>query len=684
MRVTAMDLGTSNTCVTRCLGDTGGPVEVLRPEGWQHAALGGAIPSLVLYKDDQPFLIGAAAEYEYGEAGEKARARYTLRSQFKPDIAVREEARQWMVDFLRLLASRVSIEGRILVGIPCQAENHYQQVLRRCLHEAGWEQAQFLREPMGAIIHYIASGAVPPSLAARGVLTVDFGGGTCDLALLRRADVVARHGDMLYGGRLFDDLFYQLLLKYNAGLEKQLRAEGNSYYVHWVACRRAKEDFSAAMRADRTSPVTVRVRWSRWDGEASRECSAYIEQLTWEDFLTAAGAYAASPELLASLGEHSQWAGHSLRAQGLLAGKKVDLVAWFDDVLLGVLGAARQDAAGQEGEGGHPISPLADLPLVLLTGGSSAWPFVEDTVRQTLGGRVRVLLGDEPYADIAKGLAQYHVLAEHLREGRSALQAELPAFMEERIRRRAIRRTLESGSDKLLEELAEFLRSVILLPQFRHYRDQGGSLQKLIQGIATAMQGQDARVRELLDEGMRLLARRVVEECRAELKLWFHEKGIPIVPERLEQTWLGLEMDNFLTRMAGKLGDTTFEQGRQATAYTALLAAPGLAALAASGTPLMAVAVGVGGLVVMKIFNLDRWVADKALLLPVPGFVRRRLFAEDRLQSLSEEQLLAFGKAFKEQILEEWGLAEGRILAEAARVAGDEIAALDILNITPA
>ena len=65
-------------------------------------------------------------------------------------------------------------------------------------------------------------------------------------AVLRKAAVVARSGDMLYGGRLFDDLFYQLLLERNPGLSAQLEREGNARHVHWLACRRAKEDFSDA------------------------------------------------------------------------------------------------------------------------------------------------------------------------------------------------------------------------------------------------------------------------------------------------------------------------------------------------------------------------------------------------------------------------------------------------------
>ncbi len=670
MRITAMDLGTSNTCIAN---SEQGQVSIVRPEGWHNAALGGTVPTLILYKNSEPFLIGAAAEYEFGEAKADEKKNYSLYSQFKPDIAVRDDAKMRMIDFLRLLRSRVNPYERILVGIPSQAENHYQQTLRACLKETGWDSAQFLREPVGAVLHYIAKGVLPPSLAARGVLTVDFGGGTCDLAYLRRADVVGRHGDMLYGGRLFDDLFYQILLEYNPELEGRLVKENNDYYVHWVACRRAKEEFSAAMNEDRAKSVTVRVRWSYFDGGSVQECAAYIEDFTWEKFLDRAGSYVASPEFLSTLMEHGQRTGLSNRGIGLLEGKRVDLVSWFEDILRETLNATRQENN----------SPLADMPLVLLTGGSSAWPFVQDIVLQTLGARTKLLLGDEPYADIAKGLAQYTMLAEHLREGRAALQEELPSFMEERIRRKAIHKTLEQGSEELLSEIGDFLRHVILLPEFRRYRNEGGAVVKLMEGIALSMLKEEKRIRHLLDDAMNRMGRKIVDACRTELKNWFREKGIPIVPERLEQTWLALEMDAFINRMAEELGKSTLSQDRSAAELATMIAGPGLAALAASGAPITAMTIGISGLVLMKVFKLDSWVVEKVLYVPIPPILRRRLFREARLEKLCIEQVNAFGKDFKTHILEQWKASEGRVLAEAARVAGEEIEALDILNITP-
>lgn len=680
--VTAMDLGTSNTCVARWTAvdagsETSGTagLSVLRPEGWQNPALGGAIPSLVLYKDQLPFLIGAAAELEFGEASPTEKSHYTLRARFKPDIAAHDDARQWMLDFLRLLRSRVQVQGKTLVGIPCQAENHYQQVLRQCLAQTGWEEVRFLREPMGALVHYIASGVLPPSLAAQGVLTVDFGGGTCDLAVMRRADVLSWHGDMLYGGRLFDDLFYQLLLERNPQLQARLEQEGNAYYVHWVASRRAKEDFSSAMARDRLQAITVRTRWSRFDGHTVQEQSAYIENLSWQDFLLRAGEYQASPSLRESLQEHSRRAGLSSQAQGLLEGKKVDLISWFEHIL-------SQSLQQNSTEAGNMHYAQRLPPAVLLTGGSSAWPFVEDLVRQNMGEGVRILRGDEPYADIAKGLAQYHMLAQRLSTGRAALQQELSMFMEQRIAKRAVHTNLDAGITRLLEECAVFLRTVVLMPEFIRYRQEGGPLRTLLEGIAAAVLREETRLREVLETAIQRMSTRITDACRQELQAWFREKGIPIVPERLEQRWLGGSLDTFMASMSNELSKNTLLGKRQNMALAALLTGPGLAALSISGTPLLALGVGVGGLVLMKIFKWDTWLADASLSLPLPLLVRKRLFSDTRMQALCDENLQIFEENFRKQLLSTWEQSGQQILDEAARVARDEINALDLLNIT--
>lgn len=671
-QVTAIDLGTSNTCIARCTPD--GTVSVLRPEGLFHSALGGAVPTLLLRRDGAPFLIGAAAGQEFGEASLEERRHYSLHSQFKPDIAVQEEARTHMEAFLRLLHTHTggAQGGQLLVGIPCQAGNHYRQVLRDTLQRAGWENARFLQEPLGAIMHSMAAGVLPPSLAAQGVLTVDFGGGTCDLALLRRADVISRHGDMLYGGRLFDDLFWQLLLRNNPGLEQRLNLQNNSYYVHWIACRQMKEAFSIGAALHRDQAQTIRARWSVWDGHASHEESAYVENLSWDTFLRLAGEYLPSPVLLEQLRAHGRQEGLSPRAAALLKGDtRVDLISWFEDLLMETL-----DRAHGRGE----------LPAVLLTGGSSSWPFVSDLVRQCMGEQVKIILSAEPYADIARGLSQYYYLSQRLQEGRTALQEELPAFMEQRIRQQAIRVTLRQGTEDLLRSCAGLLQDTVLLPEFRRFRDTGGSIRQLIDAVHDAASQQEHRLSGLIEEGSQRIARTMAAACRQELRAWFHQKGIPLLPEQLEQRWLGTELSSLLGSLSTELSRATLVPLRRLAENITTVLAPSLAVLFSSGlfvAPVTTLTLGLGGAAAMRWLHLDRKVVDKLLVLPLPRPLRQRLFAEALLPRRCEEQLDKFMQAVSDALIQQWNRHEDALLQQAMDVARKEIAALDLLNIAP-
>ena len=679
--VTAMDLGTSTTCICTCVNDT---VHVLRPEPYQSDHLGGAVPTLVLYRDGALLTIGAQAELEYLEAGLRERQHYALHGQFKPDIAVSEDARQHMQDFLTLLRAKVPTEDWLLVGVPCQAGNHYRQMLQQCLNDSGFANARFLDEPVGAVIHCIASGVLSPSRASRGVLTVDFGGGTCDLAVLRKGMVVTRSGDMLYGGRLFDDLFYQMLLLRNPHLFDQLQQEGNTDYVHWVACRQTKEEFSNAVRANRAVSHTVRVRWSYYTGGRVVERAAYIKDLRWADFLIRAGAYVASEALRARLAGHALSVELSPEAQGLREGKRVDLISWFENLLLRELKDIQLEALAHGGD-----KAVLDIPQVLLTGGSSCWPFVEDIVRKVMGDKVQVLLGDEPYADIARGLAQYPLLKERLHRGRMALEEELPQFIRSRIEEQAIHQTLQAGTAQIMQELQEMLRAHVLTPEFVRYREDGGSLRTLMENIASAMQRHEANIRAFLSDELHQLGRRIGASCREELQHWFRGKGITIMPERLEKGWITVSMDRFLHRIADKLMAGTFAQEKEMAELATTVIGPSLAAFIAAHLPLAGgilpvLVVGIGGAVLMKKMGWSSWLVEQCLKLPVLGMVRRRLFSDERLQALCDDQLTLMRNSFCDLVLEEWGRERDGVTSEVRRIIEEEIAALDILNTSPA
>ncbi len=664
--VLAMDLGTSNTCLVRCAG---GREQLLRPRDCCNAAVAGSVPTLVLYDGAQPAAIGAQAETEYGEASPREREQYRLCALFKPDVAVREEARREMTDFLRLLRAVTDVPDKVLVGIPSEAGNLYREHLRACLQEAGWGQARFLSEPLGAVIHYLVKGALPPSQAARGVLTVDFGGGTCDFALLRRAAVTARSGDVLLGGRLFDDVFWQLLTERNAGLEAELEREGNSYYVHWLACRQAKEEFSRAMHRDRKGAVTLRVRWSVWDGHTARERSVYIEQLGWQEFLLRAGAYVASPALRQLLCGHENAGGLSAQGRDLLQGRPVDLVQWFENAL-------RHSLPAGEGEG---------VPTVLLTGGSSAWPFVEDVVRQQLGPDAVILMGDEPYADIARGLARYYQFSTQLRRGRAALEESLPYFLEQRLPS-ALRRVMSEAAEDILESCTEFLREAVIVPCCVRYRSVGGSLRDLRENMGDALDAQSAALARVLGSTADGLGQDMETACRAALKQWFQEKGIPILPERLRRISPG-GTEEVLHRIRQELGSAALAPLRERltnAVVTILAGVMGLGVFTA-GMVALPVAVAVAGLggVAMKYSGAGRKMVDGMQEWRLPSLIRSSL-SDARIAALADEQLREFRATLRDGLLEAWASAEMRMVEETGRAAREEIAALDILHVTPA
>ncbi len=664
----AMDLGTGSTCVAGAIPPTGSTedplVEVVRPDGWSNAALGGAIPTVILYKDNEPFLIGSAAEHEFGEATKDERRRYTMRSQFKPDVAVNGEARRHMEDFLRLLRPRIGEPKNLLAGLPCLAENHYRRALRQCFLEAGFGDVLFLREPLGAVINAVAGGILPPSVAARGLLVVDFGGGTCDLAVLRRADIIGCHGDMLYGGRLFDDLIYQILLKRNPKLEPRLEAEGNAHYVHWIACRTAKEEFSRAMDSDPCRKISLRVRWSNFRGREVSQESAYIADLGWDEFLDEAGNYRASRSFLKQLAGHGDRAGHSSMAEGLLAGKQVDLISWFEHIL-----ARAVDQSGL-------AASLDGIPTVLLTGGSSSWPFVKQLVRHNLGEFAAIHLSAEPYADIAKGLAQHGALSASLRRGRASLREDLPLFMEKNIRRKIIRQSLDAGISRVWRQCAELLRDVVIMPEFTRFREQGGRMDSILANVTKTAQKEEERLATIMIEGLSRLGKTIAEECRAELRAWFAEKGITILPERLEHDWLNLELHVFLTGLIRDMGTEKLLGIHSFKEIMAAASAGGKDSATIFPALSAALTASLNGLLQLTLHNVNK-------ILPLPSTLRKSLFSEKRALALCNQQMEIFGQGFREHVLKEWAEAEARILGEAARVAQEEIAALDVLDISP-
>jgi len=456
--VLAIDFGTSNTYVTKCPGDREDPVGMDFGDGRD------GIATAILYRDGKEPLIGTLALEEFGE-GAAEHPDYRIQAQFKPDLAQSAEARGHARDFLAgllALARRQNKdiapgERQVIFGAPSEASDNYREALRAVARDAGFGAVQTVDEPKGALYCHIQRRDISTAEALRGVLVVDFGGGTCDFALVVRGEVMHSWGDMHLGGRLFDDLFYQWFIEQNPGALAAMRRERAEFFVLAVRCREAKEKFSLAMTLD---PTQV---FRRAMGEFGR-----INDVTWESFLERARRYRPS----ATFAQYLQAMNPDAYVHLSAAHQGLDLLDWFRQTL-------------REGLT-HDRVRRQDLGCVILTGGSSAWPFVAAIIQEEfahLERSPRLVHSDRPYTTVSQGLAIIPALQVRLAATQSALWTELPGFIETRITP-LIERRLDESAERIAELVAAGLFDERIEPILHAFRETGGSVAGLKDRIA--------------------------------------------------------------------------------------------------------------------------------------------------------------------------------------------------------
>jgi len=456
--VLAVDFGTSNTYVTKCPGDKEEPVGLDFGDGRD------GIATAILYRGGEEPVIGTMALEEFGE-GAVDHPEYDIRTQFKPDLATSAEARRNARDFLVSLLELARRQNKdiapaqrqVIFGAPSEASDSYRDALRGIARDAGFGEIKVVDEPKGAIYFHINRKDITPAEALRSALVVDFGGGTCDFALLVRGEVVHSWGDLYLGGRLFDDLFYQWFIDQNPDAVAAMRRERAEFFMLSVRSREAKEKFSLAMTLDRG-----RV-FRRSMGEFGR-----IGEVTWDAFLQRASRYRPSETFTHYLQSMNPGAYEQLFATA--AG--LDLLGWFRRSL-------RQGLADERVRG-------RDLACVILTGGSSAWPFVAEIVEQELADlkpSPRLVQSDRPYVTVSQGLSIIPAFQVRLASTQTGLRAELPGFISDRIAP-LIERRMNDSAERIAELVAAGLFDERIDPILRAVRDEGGSVAALKARIA--------------------------------------------------------------------------------------------------------------------------------------------------------------------------------------------------------
>jgi molecular chaperone DnaK len=664
--VLAIDFGTTNTYYCKC------PADQISPIGIDFGTGRDGLPTAILYRGEREPLVGEPALHEYGEALPQERAGYRLRTQFKPDIVESAEAAQAATDFLRcviLQAQRQHIaldpsQYDVIFGVPSEAQAEFRKKLSQIAAAAGYGNVRLMDEPKGALLHHLWHKDFSPEEARRGILVIDFGGGTCDFAFLQSLQVSHSWGDMELGGRLFDDLFFQWFLEQNPGALKDMEKAGDTYYIHSYVCREVKEFFSLTMARDRFEKVSKSV--GRYGS---------LRGMDWPGFLARAQRYRPSPTFVHHMEDmglrwhrhpaDAAWAGRGPQTRNSAFGNPspchvesavrnsqsvIDLIDWFRTTLAHGL--------SEQGIDTHTIS------RVILAGGSSQWPFVADVVTDTLGvERSRLMRSDRPYAVIAQGLSILPALQKRFDETREELRHDLPRFCRTQVRP-LVQKVTDSYVAGVAADVTTELFDKIIRPILEEFRQKGGSVKGLRDSIAAGVKANEAKLTEIIEGRMRTLRLGLPGELNELLREWFGAYGLSVGERPLEEaqrTGAGQDLVPPSTPdLYGSIMDVVgwFVVALAATVGGAISGGGGLHLLAAGpvgwiiGGVLVAVvaflAVRYGTARAKELadtWNAPAWVA-RSILLP-SRIVRMRADFQDRL-----EQTLRHETASLQQELE--------------------------------
>jgi molecular chaperone DnaK len=519
--ILAMDFGTTNTYFSKC------PADQISPVGIDFGTGRDGLPTAILYRGDREPLVGEPALHEYGEASPEERRGYQLRTQFKPDIVESREAAKAATDFLRVVVAQAQRQHialdpakyDVICGVPSESQESFRTKLSQIARAAGYGDVRLVDEPKGALLHHLWHRDFSPEEARRGILVIDFGGGTCDFALLQGLQVTHSWGDMELGGRLFDDLFFQWFVEQNSGALKAMDKAGDTYYVHSYLCREVKEFFSLTMARDRTETVNKSI--GRYGS---------LKGMTWPGFLDRARRYTPSPTFMRHL-QDMGLRSDKLRIEPADRNPKsevrspklsaIDLIEWFRATLAHGLSEKGIDAAG--------------ISRVILAGGSSQWPFVPDVVTETLGvERSSLMRSDRPYAVIAQGLSILPALQKKFDETRDRLRSDLPQFCRARLRP-LVERVTDSYVAGVAADVTSELFDKTIRPILEQFRQQGGSTRALRDAIAAAVKAHEDRLHEIIEDRMQTLRRGLPSQLNEMLKAWFESYGLSVGDKPIQE-----------------------------------------------------------------------------------------------------------------------------------------------------
>src|SRR5215510_12606236 len=460
-----LDFGTSKTAISFA------PADTINPQVTDVAIHGDddRIPTCVLHdKARICFHIGDIAEQEYLLAREPAeRAGMAFYANFKPHIQRSAEHRETALRFLTevrradRLTENIDLTNKAAVlaaGCPVAwLSGGGAQTLLSLIKDAGFPPAFTIPEPVGAAFHFLGTQLRAQDFQ-RDIVVFDWGAGTFDMTVMRagRLDLEGSKtfGSTVYGGRLFDDLFYQWLVDIaqknarHADLKRLSERMIDRAVLLGLICRRIKEGFSRHL----SSPSAERPwTWATPVILGSNDSGINLGNF----FVPAAAEFDQRARHYCASETARQWLALSLDdvapeerefVEAAQQGAPVDLKAWGARLI----------------ETGLRKLEVADGATAVLTGGSCNWRWFLEHVRATplFAGRAgSVLRDDRPELTIARGLARAYAvgnyskrLADEVESKRDLLVPHLHAIHDELLQKLCVQLTALIKDDDVLRD----------------------------------------------------------------------------------------------------------------------------------------------------------------------------------------------------------------------------------------
>lgn len=612
-----IDFGTANSHFAYCEQDArdAKPISLSAAEGKP------SVPSYLLWEINAehrrlPKTWGQLAIEEWmlgddDDAGQNDR--YLLTGAFKPDLVTspmsREAAREFLAYARQDMLQNRTPPGlheqpgwQVIIGVPAEIGDAHRGYTEAAAREAGFEQVQCLEEPLGAVGYHLGNASITDRDLDAGVLVVDFGGGTLDLSTVDRGGVKEPWGDPKLGGRLFDDLFFQWVVDISrVNLSDYSKSE--LLGIWWLHCRGLKENFSRHWNRKQTYDFNdFKGRIPTRDGGNF----GALRGVGQGEFLERARQY--RPSDLA----RGYFRSINSPLQNLGETEPVDLLDWIRGVL--------------------SRGPARHYGTIILTGGSSSWPFIVPMVREVFED-AEILIPNNPECTIGEGLALWHVLNRRYRSQQETALADVPAL--QKMLDEVVAETTRRAGIDIAEEIGGHIMA-IARPKFQQWHQQGGRLADMERNVTAACR--QIPVKPIIDSRLARLLPEVEVAASTAMRKWLLLQGVQL------GDWTGLGLSggvgvanlSLTVSIVDDLADKAVGVAVQLVTWAivgGLIAVIALTGVTLAASPLAFVLVPAG---IFGVFCGQDWIKEKLLTFEFEGDALgwlQKLYGSDSLEN---------------------------------------------------